>query len=142
MKWTSRAGYEMFVAMLATLALLFAAAAICDRAHAQELDPNASEQAYLTSSPVEGWLALATPVGRYGVIVPDSGCEFVGTGVTDLQGINVRIWPGLDFPPYLPLAPAEETQPGACTVKIVGRMDATPCVTNTSGDCDVAAAQD
>jgi hypothetical protein len=102
--------------------------------HAQMLDPTAFEQAYLTADPIDpGRLGLATPAGRY-AIRPVQGCDGLGVGQ------NVLIWPSLNLPPWLSVAPAEwdlaEAPP--CLVRIEGRMDATPCFTNDAGLCDVA----
>ena len=98
----------------------------------QALDPNASEQAYVTADPINAdRLGLATPVGHY-AIRPMQGCD----GIT--IGQNVVIWPGRDLPPWLELAPATDSGTTPCIVRVEGRMDTTPCST-IAGQCDAAA---
>jgi hypothetical protein len=102
--------------------------------HAQELDPQATEQAYTTADPINSdRLGLATLDGRYAIRLEDN-CD----GITVDQ--NVLIWPGAQLPPWLTIA-VDENSP-RCLVTVEGRMDTHPCLQNADGACDVAEEHD
>jgi hypothetical protein len=108
---------------------------IGQRVHAQELDPHAGEQVYLTADPINpDRLGLATPDGRYAVR-PMQGCDELA------DGDNITVFLNWTLPPWLAAAPLDWDGNGdpPCLFHLEGRMDPTPCYTNADGLCDVAA---
>ena len=101
---------------------------------AQVLNPLMPQAAYTTADPInEDRLGLATLSGRYSV-KPDHGCEAITVGQ------NVLIYPYYNIPPWLTIAgPEVRDLLDTCQVLVYGRMSNTPCFTNESGECDVAA---
>lgn len=107
---------------------------LTSQAHAQELDPTASVQAYITDDPIDpSRLGLATPDGRFAIRL-QGGCALSA-------GINVLIYPNAYMPPWLGLSETTVSQPD-CLVTVEGKMDATPCVPNLAGLCDSGADTD
>ena len=99
---------------------------------AQVLDPLATVRAYTTADPINpDRLGLATPDGRY-AITPSSGCDWLAPAE------EVLLYPNWQLPPWLGLSGTDATQPG-CIVRVEGRMDATPCLLNADGECEVEA---
>jgi hypothetical protein len=91
------------------------------------------EAAYVTGSPLYGWLGLATRDGTY-VIQLEDGCEDVDAGVNVLVepvsedgAIALRAVDGL-------LGPVESV----CLVTDLVRISDEPCVTDELGRCNVS----
>jgi hypothetical protein len=83
---------------------------------------------YLTGAPVPDWLGLATPDGRYAIVLGE-GCEAAAPGV------NVVI---LDSDQMQVVDPLDGPRPEACTLARRVRMSDVPCARNPAGLCDVA----
>lgn len=111
-------------------------AAASTSALAQSWEP--PQTAYTSADPVRpDALGLALPTGRWAISKADD-CDAIGLA----PGENVLFWllQGFSSAGTVGLPDAQGVVQ-MCNVRLEQLMDPTPCFTNASGDCDVAAEQ-
>lgn len=112
---------RMFTLVLLVVAIVLAMVVVA------EARAEGAEQGYLGGAPNDGWLALWTLDGVYGVQLGD-GCDGA------VAGVNVLV----DGDQLQVIDPLQGLQDQVCTLTTRVKKGDVPCSTNPDGICDVA----